>query len=169
MGRQLGRKSSGKKQQKGSKAIAAAGSSRPFARVRQSLEMAGETWSATTVQERTEIAATTAPCCSGQMQDCFLVCCTSAFPASSQHNGMQGSDANFSMRTSNRPAFVYGISSLLEATLRLYSSHFNARCASQLPVPQPQFLPPLFPPLILPAQSLHHHSSSLWPSTGHSG
>lgn len=153
----------------GSKAIAAAGTSRPFARVRQSLEMAGETWSATTVQEYMEIAATTAPGCSGQTQDCFLVCCTSAFPASSQHNGMQGSDANFSMRTSNRPAFVYGISSLLEATLRLYSSHFNARCASQLPVPQPQFLPPLFPPLILPAQSLHHHSSSLWPSTGHSG
>lgn len=101
----------------GSKLTAAAGTSRPFDTGRQSLEMAGETWSPTTVQGHREVTATTAAGCSRQMEDDFLVCCTSAFPASSQHCGMQGSHANFSTRTSNRSAFVYGISSLLGAPL----------------------------------------------------
>lgn len=111
----------------------------------QSLETEGKTWSPTTVQEHMEVSATAPPGCSGQMHDGFLVCCTSAFPASSQHEGVQGSHADFSMRTSNRPAFVYGISSLLGAALSLYSSHFNARCAPQLPGLQPQFHLPLSP------------------------
>lgn len=64
---------------------------------------------------------------------------------------------NLSTGTSNRPAFVYGISSLLGLLLGSTHPTSNTRCASQLPVLQPQFHLPLFPPLILPAQILHHY------------
>lgn len=48
-------------------------------------------WSPSTAQKHTEATAAAPPGCSGQMQDGFLGCCTSAFPASSQHHGMEGS------------------------------------------------------------------------------